>query len=233
MKKFAFFILILVVTLGIGTIFLYTDFFLLKEIDIESGWIPKEEILQLSSLEVGQNLFYLNQIDLVKKIKEDPRVDEVEFKKVYPEKLLIRIVPRKPAFIVLSGNKNLLIDEKGILIAINLDYPGIPTLKEFSLEKAELGEALVFKSDELYANAISLIQLCKQADMRDIVIFEENGYLFLHLGEGYKAAFGKGDEIEKKFNNFYAIYEDLKTKDIEKGTINLTNVDAPTYLPFD
>ena len=68
MKKFAFFILILVVTLGLGTIFLYTDFFLLKEIDIESGWIPKEEILQLSSLEVGQNLFYLNQIDLVKKI---------------------------------------------------------------------------------------------------------------------------------------------------------------------
>lgn len=233
MKKFAFFILVLIVALVSGTISLYTDFFILKEIDIESSWIPKEDILDSASLDVGQNLFFLDKIDLIKKIKEDPRVEDVELKKVYPKKILIRVSPRKPALIILSGNKELLIDEKQTFIAQDFYFPGLPVLKDFPLEKAELGETLLLKNQETFSNAMDLAQLCIQADMGNILIWEENGFIFLHLDEGFKAAFGKGDEIEKKFNNFYAIFEDLKEKSIEKGTINLTNVDSPTYLPFD
>lgn len=233
MKKFAFLILSVIVALGLGTIFLYTDTFLLEEIDIESNWIPSQEILLGASISEGQNLFFLNKIDLVKKIKDDPRVDEVDFKKVYPNKLLIRVKGKQPILEIEEKDKRFLVDENKHLISLDSNYPDLPVLKGFKLGEIKLGQALDLKNEELFNNAMDLAQLCNQAEMGEIFIWEEKGFIFLHLGEGFKAAFGKGDEIEKKFNNFYAIFEDLKEKNINKGTINLTNPESPTFLPFD
>lgn len=234
MKKFAFLLLLLFVALGLGTIFLYTDTFLLKEIDVESGWIPKEEILEDGNLQSGQNLFFLNRIDIIKKIKEDPRVDEVEFKKVYPSKLLLRVKAKIPFIKVYNGNQALLLDQKKTLIAIDAEYNNnLTTIKDFPIEEINLGKILTFKDEQLFSNALDLVELCHQADIKDVLIWQEYGLIYLHLGEGFKASFGKGSEIEKKFNNFYTIYQDLIDKNIHSGTINLTNPQAPTFLPFD
>ena len=233
MRKFAFLLLLLFVALGLGTIFLYTDTFLLKEIDIESGWIPKEEILEDAALQSGQNLFFLNRIDIIRKIREDYRVDEVEFKKVYPGKLLIRVKPKIPFIKVSHENQMLLLDQKKNLIAIDAKYEGLTTIKDFDIEEISLGKPLNFKDVDLFNNALDLAELCQQAEIKDAMIWQEYGLLYLHLGDGFKASFGKGGEIEKKFNNFYTIYLDLLEKNINSGTINLTNPLAPTFLPFD
>ncbi|NLY37296.1 MAG: FtsQ-type POTRA domain-containing protein [Tissierellia bacterium] len=233
MKKFAFLLLLLFVALGLGTIFLYTDTFLLEEIDIESGWIPKEEILQYATLHKGQNLFFLNRIDIIKKIRQDQRVDEVEFKKVYPAKLLLRVKPKIPFIKVIHGKQILLLDQKKNLIAIDFDYKDLTTIKDFAVQEFNLGKPLLFKDEELIHNALDLAELCQQAELTNIVIWQENGLIYLYLGEGFKASFGKGGDIEKKFNNFYTIYLDLLEKNINSGTINLTNPQAPTFLPFD
>lgn len=233
MKKFAFLLLLLTVALGLGTIFLYTDTFLLKEIDIESGWIPKEEILESASLHLGQNLFFLNRIDLTKMIKADHRVEEVKFKKVYPKKLLLRIKPRAPYVQLDQGKHLLLLDTNKNFIAVDAQITGLPLLKNFTVESSELGKIPLFKDELLFYNALDLTELCQQAEMKNIILWQENGMIFLYLDEGFKASFGKGNEIEKKFNNFYAIYQDLLDKNINRGTINLTNPQAPTFLPFD
>lgn len=234
MKKFAFLLLLLIVALGLGTIFLYTDTFLLKEIDVESGWIPKEEILEDGNLQSGQNLFFLNRIDIIKKIKEDPRVEEVEFKKVYPSKLLLRVKAKIPFIKVYNGNQALILDQKKTLIAIDAKYNNsLTTIRDFPINEIKLGNILTFKDEQLFTNALDLVELCQQANFKDILIWQEYGLIYLHLGEGFKAAFGKGSEIEKKFNNFYTIYQDLIDKNIHSGTINLTNPQAPTFLPFD
>ncbi|HZK10514.1 MAG TPA: FtsQ-type POTRA domain-containing protein [Clostridia bacterium] len=233
MKKFAFLLLTIIIALGLGTIFLYTDTFILKEIDIESGWIKGEEILQAAELFEGQNLFYLNKVDIVKSIHQDYRVDEVEFKKIYPGKLLLRITPKKPYVLVSNKGQMLLLDDRGDLIAMDYEYDGLMIIKDFIIEETNLGENLVLKNEELFHTALDLVELCQQAEFKEMTIRQENGFLYLDLADGFRANFGKGSEIVKKFNNFYTIYQDLSEKNVNNGTINLTNPDAPTFLPFD
>lgn len=233
MKKFALLLMLTLMALALGTILLYTDAFILEEIEVVSGWISEGEILERAQLSPGQNLFFLDKYDVLDSLKEDFRIKEIGFKKVYPHKLLLVIQPKTP-YVKLSYNNDILIlDDEKILIDRNFDYPNLPYLKDFSIGEAEMGQPLEVLDKNFLQSAFDLVELCHQASMKDIVIWEERGLMFLHLGEGFKAAFGNGEHMELKFNNFYAVYEDLKNKGIEKGTINLTNTESPTFLPFN
>ena len=82
MKKFVLLLMLIVMTLALGTILLYTDAFQLEVIDISSGWIPEAEILERAQLRLGQNLFFIDKFDVIGLLKEDFRIEEITFKKV-------------------------------------------------------------------------------------------------------------------------------------------------------
>ena len=105
-------------------------------------------------------------------------------------------------------------------------------MKGVDITSAVLGETLITKRSDLFTHGIELISLCQQAEFKEVTIEIHQGILQLYVKPGFKAIFGKGDALEKKFNNFYTIYMELTESGTERGTINLTNVDAPTFLPF-
>lgn len=232
MKKFVFVLLLLFIALASGTILFYTDTFDLKDLHIQSEWIPQQEVLKQAELRVGQNLFFLDAKELDKNIRRDQRVKSVVIEKKYPSTLYVTVNPRTPYVKVEYGDKLLLLDEEGRVIAVNEPIDHLPLMKGAEITKANLGETLITKRSDLFTHGIELISLCQQAEFKEIIIVIEEGRLTLQLNPQFKAVFGKGDNLEKKFNNFYTIYLELTEKGTEKGTINLTNVDAPTFLPF-
>lgn len=232
MKKFVLLLLLLFAALTAGTILFYTDTFVLQHLQVNSQWIPQEQIIQQADLRVGQNLFFLSSSELTKKIEEDHRVKSVEITKEYPHSLFVSVEARKPYVQVEYGDKQLLLDEKGTLIAVDEPIEGLPHMRGVEITTAILGETLITKRSDLFTHGIELISLCQQADLENISIEIVEGILQLQLNPEFKAIFGKGDEIEKKFNNFYTIYMELTENGTQKGTINLTNPDSPTFLPF-
>ena len=68
----------------------------------------------------GKNLIYINSKKLEKNLRYDPRVESVDIKKIYPDKLVIEINEKAPYVFIRNNNKFHLAD-KNLVIYGNID----------------------------------------------------------------------------------------------------------------
>ena len=83
--------------------------FTIKEINIENNFILKEEIIikKLAFL-YEINLIYLNTFDIEKIFNNVDFIESFEIKKIYPDKLKIKIYEKKPIAILQNKKKKIL-----------------------------------------------------------------------------------------------------------------------------
>jgi len=71
--------------------------FALRQIDVEiAGEIPREQILQSSQLEAGQNLFTLDLGALERRILAIPQVENVKIHRMLPDTIRLEVIERRP-----------------------------------------------------------------------------------------------------------------------------------------
>ena len=133
MKKrliIAFALLLLLSTYKSQKLFLI-EIFNIKEIKIENNLIlSKKTIKKNLAFLYDLNLFFLNSFDIEKKLKKMPFIDSFQVKKIYPNKLIIRIFEKKPIAILQYKKKKFYISENYNLIdyidlANNRDLPEV------------------------------------------------------------------------------------------------------------
>ncbi|HIE65059.1 MAG: FtsQ-type POTRA domain-containing protein [Nitrospira sp.] len=94
----------------------------------------------------GENLFYLDLADARKELLSDPWVKSVVVKKVFPDRLSIMIVERKPALVEYAGvdfqgavgssRRTALLDEEGVILEEGGVYPEtLPRIIRFDRER--------------------------------------------------------------------------------------------------
>ena len=107
------------------------EIFNIKEIKIENNLIlSKKTIKKNLAFLYDLNLFFLNSFDVEKKLKKMPFIDSFQVKKIYPNKLIIRIFEKKPIAILQYKKKKFYISENYNLIdyidlANNRDLPEV------------------------------------------------------------------------------------------------------------
>lgn len=86
--------------------------FTIKEINIENNFILKEEIIikKLAFL-YEINLIYLNTFDIEKIFNNVDFIESFEIKKIYPDKLKIKIYEKKPIAILQNKKKKFYLSE--------------------------------------------------------------------------------------------------------------------------
>jgi len=131
MKKrliIAFALLLLFSTYKPQKLFL-SDKFNIEEIKIENNFILKDKNIKKNLIFLyGANLIFLNTLDIEKKLEKMDFIQSYEVKKIYPNKLKIKIFEKKPIAILQYRKKKFYISENYNLIEyINLDnYKDIP-----------------------------------------------------------------------------------------------------------
>ena len=123
--------------------------FEIKEIKIENNNILKEqELIQIFSFLYNKNIFFLNSYELKKNIDQKSFIKKVEIKKIFPNKLVIKVFEKEPIAILIDKNqKKFYLDKKIDLIEYNkiLEYKNLPVV---------IGEQKSFR--KLFINLIKI-----------------------------------------------------------------------------
>ncbi len=145
--------------LGIALLILFTTIisqnkftfnkFEIKEIKIENNNILKEqELIQIFSFLYNKNIIFLNSYELKNNIDQKSFIKKVEIKKIFPNKLVIKVFEKEPIAILIDKNqKKFYLDKKIDLIEYNkiLEYKNLPVV---------IGEQKSFK--KLFINLIKI-----------------------------------------------------------------------------
>ncbi len=204
LNKVVITIITIVVLLVIITIFaLMAPIFNITSIDVQgNNKINKEEIISLSSLKIGDNIFRFNN-SIISKIKENAYIESAEIKRNLPGTVIISVKERTVKYQVNIINGYTYIDKNGYILeqsSTKSEVPVIVGLK--TTEDGLLNQERLQEEDLETLNDISKILDAAKTIGKDNLITEIN--------------------VENEHD--YVLYLESENKRIHIGdTSNLTN----------
>ena len=76
------------------------------QIDIENNeFMSVQELQSKLSFLYEKNIIFMNSYDIEKKLEKNGFIKYLQIKKIYPNKLIIKINEKKPIFILINGEK--------------------------------------------------------------------------------------------------------------------------------
>ena len=118
--------------------------FNIKEIKIENNFILNDKNLKKKlTFLYESNLFFLNTFDIEKKLKKVAFIKGYEIKKIYPNKLKIKIFEKKPIAVMQYKKKKFFISENYNLI----DYKNIENYKNLPEVFGDIKNFKIFHND--------------------------------------------------------------------------------------
>ncbi|MCR4441118.1 MAG: FtsQ-type POTRA domain-containing protein [Peptococcaceae bacterium] len=180
---------------------MHSAVFSVKAVDVKgNSFLSAEEIVELSGIRTGVNIFKLDTREAAAKMKVHPRIKNVEIKRKLPHKILLQVTERY-ACAYLEGQGGLIaVDEEGVYLYKEND----PENRKFALisgvpvnDSAGPGADL---STPGLASALLLLKLLDKAILADVeeIVAPTPESLVLKTRHGVEVRFGRPEELERK-----------------------------------
>ncbi|MDD5772887.1 MAG: FtsQ-type POTRA domain-containing protein [bacterium] len=124
---------------------LVSPYFNIKNITVTGNKaVPKEDIIKLTGIEPGRNIFKLNLVKVQYQIKENPLFDKVCVKRCLPDKVEIQVEERKSAAFLNIKGDFYLVSENGIIFKklSSVIYENLPIITNVNLKSIVLGSEI-------------------------------------------------------------------------------------------
>lgn len=161
--------------------------------------ISKEDVISLSGITAGDNLFSVDKRLLTRRLKKEPWIDTVAIKRRLPDKLVIEIEERQPIAII-NMDDLYLVDIKGVVFKglSKGEAVDLPIITGFSMDELDKVEAsgLLFMAFDLL-EILSKERVLGINDISEINIDKNYGLAIYTLKEGIKIDMGNSDFEEK------------------------------------
>lgn len=216
--------------------FLSSSFFQIKYIVVNGNKnVAREEIIKLSSIYYGENIFRINKRNSMKSIFQNPYVKMIKIKRAIPSRVIIDIIEREIMAYVPYVGSYLNIDEEGMILEIDpaIKHPDLPVVKGLEFETFKVGECLNIENKEQFSTVTMLIREIKNADMIKMVSeidVADLSDIKLKIREGIQVNLGDTDNMNYKISFAKSIIEDAKKQNI-KGTIEMGHKGNPVFRP--
>ncbi len=233
--RFKYVILLFIICI-FTAFFLSSSFFQIKFLIVEgNNNITREEIIKLSSIYYGENIFRINKRNSMKSIFQNPYVKMINIKRNLPNRVIIEIIERDIMAYVPYVGSYLNIDEEGMILEINpaIKRTDLPVVKGLKFETFKVGELLNIENKEQFSTTIQLIKEIKNAGMLNLVSeidISDLSDIKLKIKEGIKANLGSADNLDYKISFAKSIVEDVKKQNV-KGTIEMSYDGNPVFKP--
>ena len=197
--------------------------------------LSQEEIISLSQIEKGTNLFKIRNAEIKNNIKENAYVDEVKVNRILPNTIEITVTERKVAYLLEYGSSYAYIDEQGYILEISsenitdkIKIRGYKTTED----NIKPGNRLI-KEDLNKLNDVAIITDTAKnsginAQITSINIENQNEYSLYMESEKKTVHIGSISNLDTKMLYLQVMLE--KEKDNE-GEIFL-NIDFKTKNPY-
>ncbi len=227
-----FFILIIIV--GAAFLVMSSSRFDITEIKVEGNVnIAVETAIEDSGIKTGDNIFFMNKRQIVKKMQEkSPLYGDVTIDRQLPGTLTINVAERTAAMTLPYGEKYVVLDAQGIVIGLVDSQPQVTEIKGITIEKMDSGKEIEPKETEIYQQSVEIIQKANAADLffKSISVGEEevvcNVYDRLYVKCTY-------DELIKIIDNgdLKGVLSDLYGRKIKRGTVTVEKKGYCSFSP--
>ena len=185
--------------------FYNSKYFKVKSIDIQGSTHYKDEkIISLIPEVIGANIFEINKKKDEETIRELNWVKEAELRKMFPDKVIIKVVERKPFLIIVYKDKYFLMDSEGVVLDMIEEedlneYEDLILVRNVVNYSVNIGEKIAKK------NALSCVDIYKAFDSQIKSMIKEarledniSGDIVFKTCNGVEIIFGDSSEIVKK-----------------------------------
>lgn len=163
-----------------------------------------EEIVQISEIEIGTNIFRMSTSTIEENVKKNAYIENVKVEKKYPETIQITVQERTPAYIAKMEDVYIYLDENGYLLEENNSNElGFMVLEGIEFEDTyQLGE----KIDTKYLEAIhffkNVLNIAEQEglekEVTSINIGDNENYYINMDGIETQIYFGNSSNVNTK-----------------------------------
>jgi len=182
-KKLAIFkltSLIIIILAGIIYFFL-SPIFNINEIVITGNEkIPQEEILKLSQVQKGNNVFIKTKYSIIENIKENTYIGEVKIKRKLPGTLYIEVKERNISYQIEYNENYVYVDSQGYILEISQEKQNLIILKGCNTQEFENKKRI----DEIDLEKLTMVIKVKAA-LKTINKFQEITYIDIANKEEY------------------------------------------------
>jgi cell division protein FtsQ len=235
-KKIKRYIFLIILLIAISLILcLKLPYFNINAIEVEGNRnITFNEIVKLSNIELGKNIFYINLKRSKTNIMRNSYILDVNIKRQLPNKIKIHVEERTAVFYIKKGEKYLVVDSKGVILEEKEIVNGMKLIRldGFDKDDYKVGEVIKVQDTrkiEIITEITKLIKNLKEGipepsivDLRDLTDIKIcYGHMVIKLGTS--------DNMEKKYNRAINIfmYNKLANK---KGYIDVSYKGDPVFL---
>lgn len=229
-KIFMLFVLLLSISI---TLCLKHPYFNIKNIEVSGNRnISSKEIVDLSRLSKGNNVFYINVQNGENNILSNPYISEVQIKRKLPSTVQINVKEREALFYNTKDNKYFIVDKNGVVLQKKDDIKEMHLVKldGFDYDKSEIGKVL--KNDD--KSKMDIV-----TDLGGIILNSKNTigitYIDLNSTIDIKIYFGdmcvklgRSDKLDKKVNEALNIINSKGLKGA-KGYIDVSFDGNPVF----
>lgn len=224
---------------------LYSPFFDIQNIKVEGqNKLSREYIINLSEVQLGQNILKLNISQIERNLKREPYIETIKVKREFPNGICISVVERKPIGIISYMGSYILVDKNGIaleLISKTKDYY-LPEIKGIKLEKVTFGKSLLRENMEGLKVGLNILTLLNKDDLFfriEYVNVEDPQNLILCVDKRIEVNLGSVSKLTDeglhwRFDVLKGILESGKIPKDQRGIIYIGDRDEnPRFVPID
>ncbi|WP_102400896.1 cell division protein FtsQ/DivIB [Haloimpatiens massiliensis] len=234
-KKMAIKLLFLTSLLAIIslTLLLKLPYFSIKDIVvINNSNVTKDEIIKLSGIKKGNNIFSINVRSIKDDILRNPYILKVQIKRRLPNKILIDVNERSAAFYAQKDSNYYIIDKESVVLEKRKNINTMKLIKLVGYEKNNLviGQVLPYK-DQRKAEAVKNITdlvINNTSKMTMSIVDVTNIYDIKVYYGNMCVKMGDYNNLEDKLNRAVAI---IKKQNLQKrkGYVDVSFKGNPVF----
>lgn len=214
MAMVTFFIMII----SIGIMALVTPVFNIQEIKVEgNSKVTTNNIINLSRIKIGENIFRNNKKKIEKNIKENPYIESVLIKRILPSTINLQISERKVEYQIKLISSYIYIDKSGNILENSNSKENVLTLEGYATtEESLINEDKLYEVDRNKLNKVAKIKEALKSienfDESETIINIENEKDFvIHIkSENKKIYIGDTTNLSSKMLYIKKILENEK-----------------------
>lgn len=226
-------VLIIIILLIALTLFMLSSVFNIKQIVIlNNSKIGTQEILNLSTLSIGKNMFKTMNKTIRDGIKTNPYIENVKVRRNLNGTVTLEIEERIPTYILQYGNSYLYINNQGYILEMSEAPLELPKITGYgtNVEAIKEGNRLEVEDLKKLEDVIKIIELSKNTTLvgkiTEINIEDSSNYILTIASEGKTIQFGDNKNIKVKLLKIEAVLEQTEG---EQGEIYFQNLERTIF----
>lgn len=212
--KICLFLIILLIAI---ILLLSSSLFNIKSINVlNNNILSNEEIISLSNINIGQNIFKINKNSSIDHIKENAYIEEVEISRKLPNTLEINVKERKRKYMLQFADSYVYINNQGYMLEISTEKLDLPIITGFKtdLSNVKPGERLEVDDLKKLDMVIKIVETANVNNIGNLItkveVSDEKNYV-VELGtENKKAYLGDCSNLNTRMLNLQTIVEQEK-----------------------